>query len=192
MDFDKLKVFMATLKSDHMTDDELISKTNSFFAENCLQLNAEFVKRLLEEKAVGNNISLQLIEEYAYLGAPAAQVMYGVMKLEGQGIAKNEQEAIFWLKRAFNGKNPNAGVVLSAIYANGIGVAADMQKALAYAKVPAELGVPKAQYCYALLLLENASTPVDEDIVISYMVAAANNGHAKAIKFLQDNNLGDA
>jgi len=30
MDFDKLKVFMATLKSDHMTDDELISKTNSF------------------------------------------------------------------------------------------------------------------------------------------------------------------
>lgn len=191
IDSEKVKAFLARLKADHMTDDELISKTNSFFAENCHQLDAEFVKRVLAEKASGNNITLPLIEEYAYLGAPAAQVMYGVMKLEGQGVGKNEQEAIFWLKRAFNGNNPNAGVVLSAIYANGIGVAVNMQKALAYAKVPAELGVPKAQYCYALLLLEDASAPVDEDVVISYMVAAANNGHAKAIKFLKDNSLVD-
>lgn len=191
IDSEKIKAFINTLKADRISDDELISKTNGFFAENCHQLDAEFVKRLLAEKAAGNKVTLPLIEEYAYLGSPAAQVVYGTMKLEGLNVSKNQQEAIFWLKRAFNGNNPNAGVLLSAIYANGIGVAVNMQKALAYAKVPAELGVPKAQYCYALLLLEDASGSVDEETVISYMVAAANNGHAKAIQFLKDNNLLD-
>lgn len=191
MDAEKVKAFVATLKAGHISDEELISKTNSFFAENGHQLDAEFIKRVFAEKAAGSNAVPQLIEEYAYLGAPAAQVMYGVMKLEGQGVKKNEQEAIFWLKRAFNGNNPNAGVVLGAIYANGIGVAVNTQKALAYVKVPAELGVPKAQYCYALLLLEEATELADEETAMSHMVAAANSGHAKAIKFLKDNNLVD-
>lgn len=188
-DLDKFKSFVASISEKDISDDELLQKSNEFFVENCSEIDAEFVNTLLSAKAEGTNIGLELMESYAYKGSPAAQLAIGVLKLEGKGIAKNVTEAIFWLKRAYIGKNPKSGLMLSAVYANGLGVTENMVKAREYLKGSADMGVPKAQYHYAGMLIDGDGGSIDEETAIDYMFMAANNGYEDAVTFLRDNDL---
>lgn len=191
MDIEKIKSFVESLSEVELSEDKLIERSNHFFAENCSEIDAEFINKLMNNKANGTLVGIELMEEYAYKGSPAAQVAIGVLKLEGKGVQKNMPEAIFWLKRAYIAKNPKSGLMLSSVYANGIGVKECMAKAREYMKGSADLGVPKAQYYYAGMLLEGEGGPVDEESAIDYMFLAANNGNEEAIEFLTENELID-
>jgi TPR repeat protein len=189
VDIEKTKEFVASLSEGQLTDEQLIEKSNQFFAENCSEIDAEFINRLMNNKAEGTNVGFELMEQYAYKGSPAAQLAIGVLKLEGKGVEKNVPEAIFWLKRAYIGNNPKSGLMLSTVYSNGIGVKECMTKAREYMKGSADLGVPKAQYYYAGMLFEGEGGPVDEETGIDYMFKAANSGNEDAIEFLTVNEL---
>ena len=186
---EKVRDFINSLSNAELDDDELLEKSNQFFSTNCSEIDAEFVNRLLTNKAEGTNVGIELMENYAYKGSPAAQVAIGALKLEGKGVKQSVPEAIFWLKRAYIGKNPKAGLMLSSVYANGIGVKENMVKSREYMKGSADLGVPKAQYYYAGMLLEGEGGPVDEESAIDYMFMAANGGNEDAIEFLTINEL---
>jgi len=186
---DQAKKFIESLSEQDLSDDELLAKTNKFFSENCSEIDAEFVDKLLSSKAEGLNVGVELMEEYAYKGSPAAQLAIGALKLEGKGVVKNVHEAIFWLKRSFIGKNPKSGFLLFSVYANGIGVSENMVKAREYLKGSADMGFPKAQYYYAGMLLEGEGGEIDEELAIDYMFLAANSGYEDAITFLKDNEL---
>ncbi|MEA1988331.1 MAG: tetratricopeptide repeat protein [Pseudomonadota bacterium] len=189
-DLEKVKNFVASISEKDLSNEELLQKSNEFFAENCSEIDAEFINKLLSAKKEGSNIGLELMEEYAYKGSPAAQLAIGAIKLEGKGFAKNVPEAIFWLKRSYIGKNPKSGFMLSSVYANGIGVAENMYKAREYLKGSADLGVPKAQYYYyAVMLIDGEGGAVDEELAVDYMLLAANNGYEDAITFLKENGL---
>ena len=188
-DIEKIKSFVASISSKDLDEKQLLDKSNEFFNENCSEIDAEFINRLLTNKAEGTNIGIELMQDYAYKGSPAAQLAIGTLKLEGKGIEKNLPEAIFWLKRAYIAKNPKSGLILSSVYANGIGVRESMVKAREYMKGSADLGVPKAQYYYAGMLLEGDGGSVDEERAIDYMFLAANNGNEDAIEFLTENEL---
>lgn len=183
------KKFVASLSERELSDDELLHKFGEFFEDNCVDIDAEFLNKLFEAKADGLNIGFDLMEEYAYKGSPAAQLAIGALKLEGRGVPKNIHEGIFWLKRAYIGQNPNAGFLLCDIYANGIGVKENMEKARDYLKTSADLGVPKSQYFFAMMLLEGEGGAIEEDTAMGYMLNAAENGYEKAVEFLEENNI---
>jgi TPR repeat protein len=185
----KVKAFVSSLSEKDIESDELIKKSNKFFAENCSEIDTEFINSLMENKSKGTNIGIELMENYAYKGSPAAQLAIGSLKFEGKGVEQNIPEAIFWIKRAYISNNPKSGIMLSSIYSNGIGVQECMIKSREYMKGSADLGVPKAQYYYAGMLLEGEGGPVDEDEAIDYMFLAANNGSEEAIEFLTVNEL---
>lgn len=189
INLENVRNFVSSISEKDISDDELLQKTNKFFTENCSEIDAEFVNTLLSAKSEGANIGLELMESYAYKGSPAAQLAIGVLKLEGKGIEKNVPEAIFWLKRAYIGKNPKSGLILFSVYANGIGVTENLAKAREYLKGSADLGVPKAQYYYACMLIDGDGGPSDEETAIDYMYMSANNGYEDAVTFLKDNDL---
>lgn len=189
VDITDVRYFVQSLSEDDLNNEDILAKSNKFFSENCSEIDAEFINCLMRNKSEGNNVGISLMEDYSYKGSPAAQLAIGALKLEGKGVDKNIPEAIFWLKRAYIGKNPKAGLMLSGIYSNGIGVQECMIKSREYMKGSADLGVPKAQYYYAGMLLEGEGGPVDEDEAIDYMFLAANNGSEEAIEFLTVNEL---
>lgn len=189
LNLEQIKKFVESITQDNISDDQLLARSNQFFQANCTEIDAEFINTLLSAKSEGLNVGIELMQEYAYKGSPAAQLAIGSLKLEGQNIEKNIPEAIFWLKRSYLGKNPKSGLILFSVYANGIGVAEDMVKAREYLKGSADLGVPKAQYYYAGMLIEGEGGSVDEESAIDYMFMAANNGYEDAITFLKENQL---
>ena len=187
----QVKKFIESLSDQDLNDDELLAKSNEFFSENCSEVDAEFVDRIFLSKKEGLSFGIELMEEYAYKGSPAAQLAIGALKLEGKGVVKNVSEAIFWLKRSFQGKNPKSGLLLFSTYYNGIGVSENKIKACQYLKGSAEMGVPEAQYYYACMLLEGEDGEIDKDLAIDYMFLAANSGYEDAITFLKENELID-
>ncbi len=62
-------------------------------------------------------------------GDPAAQYQFGQLYAEGQGTARDEAEALRWIKRAAAGGYPVAQYVLGAAYQEGRGVPQDFVQA---------------------------------------------------------------
>jgi hypothetical protein len=189
MEPEKIREFLDSLAIWDVEDDKWVESSITFFSDNLEKMDSEFVASLLREKKKGAGSLVGVMKEYAYKGSPAAQVAIGALMLEGKGIEKNTHEAVFWLKRACIGKNPNAGLLLSNVYANGLGVRESLIKARQYMQASADLGVSRAQYHYAMMLLDQEWGPVDEEEALRYMKIAAHNDYAQAIDFLKENGL---
>ncbi|MEM8982139.1 MAG: hypothetical protein AAGC71_03880 [Pseudomonadota bacterium] len=187
---DKARAFIASLGHEDLSDAELIERSAEFFEENVPALDAEFATTLLQQAAdQSGEAALGIIEQFAGRGSAAAQLALGAMLLTGISMNKRETEALFWLKRAFNGNSPKAGILLAAAYSGNSSLAVNMEKARHYMQGSADLGVPKAQYLFACMLLEGEGGPVDEQTAIAYMLAAGRSQHEDALEFLSDNNL---
>ena len=178
--------FMASLSEGQMSDDEMISEFSKYVKNNCGELDAEFSQAILTSEPQAR---MSLVEDYAYKGAPAAQLSMGALKLAGKSIQQNIPEGIFWLKRAYLCKNPNAGLMLFVVYSTAIGVSKDLVKAREYLTYSADLGLPKAQYYLAIMLLEGQGGAMNEEQAIDLMSASASKGHTDARAFLQANGL---
>ena len=189
MDRENSRQFLASLATWDVDDDAWVESSVAFFSDNLENMDSDFIASFLREKKQEGGSLVEVMREHAYKGSPAAQVALGALMLEGKGVDKNTHEAIFWLKRACIGKNPNAGLLLSNVYANGLGVRASLIKARQYMQASADLGVSRAQYHYAMMLLDEEWGAVDEDESLRYMKMAAHNDYAQAIDFLNENGL---
>ncbi len=184
---EEIRQLVESLMEENLSDADIIERSSKFFRRNVSELDAEFATGILQAKSEhGGDAVLPIIEEYAARGAPAAQLALGVLMLEGRGIAQNRNEALFWLIRAFNGKNPNAGFILAIIYLGDNGVAEDTRKARRYMKVSADQGVPRAQFYYGQMLGQGVGGPVDDEQALMYIQKAADAGHSAAIESLED------
>lgn len=176
---------IESLAGQDLSEAELIERSRHFFDQNLSELDAEFATGLLKAKAAGGGEAvLPFVEDYAAGGAPAAQLMLGILMLHGKGVTKNQSEALFWLKRSFDGENPNAGFLLGCVYLGDSGVAQDFCKARRYMKASAYQGVPKAQYYYGWMLREGKGGPINHEEALVYMKKAAAAGHEGAIEAL--------
>jgi alpha/beta superfamily hydrolase len=54
IDVDKIRNFVASISNVDLDNEQLIEKSNHFFAENCSEIDAEFINRLM----MRNNIIL--------------------------------------------------------------------------------------------------------------------------------------
>src|SRR5271165_3664652 len=65
------------------------------------------------------------LKQIAYAGDVSSQVRLGVMYLTGDGVARDDAEAVKWLRKAADQDSPLAERYLAEMYFKGRGVPAD-------------------------------------------------------------------
>ena len=81
----------------------------------------------------------------AEAGHAKAQYGLGLMYASGQGVEKDEAQAVQWLRRAADQSEANAQLNLAVMYANGRGVAQDYGQAVQWCEKAAAQGNAQAQ-----------------------------------------------
>lgn len=169
-----------------LSEAEALALASDYVDQNCSALDAAFLKLIV---AASGAEPMNLSFKYAALGSPVAQTMVGCAKMQGMSTEKNVPEALFWLRRAHNGGNTKASVVLCGAYLDGVALRRDPEKAVCYVAGAATRGDPVAQYMYANLLIAGDGIGADEDTGISWLRSSARGGYARAVEMLVENNI---
>lgn len=121
------------------------------------------------------------LRKSAEQGNAQAQTNLGVAYINGEGIQKDEAQAISWFRKAAEQGNAEAQYNLGGIYINGIGVKKDKDQALTWFRKAAEQGIAQAQLFVAAAYL-NGVGGVEKDITQSliWVRKAAEQGNAQA------------
>src|SRR5579872_5134067 len=132
-----------------------MSKTNHKFASIifaavlvllCGQsLRAQTADQLAKKKAIAD------LKEIAYAGDINAQIQLGVIYLTGDGVAKDDAEAVKWLRKAADQDNPLAERYLAEMYFKGRGVTADHTEAARLLQMAAAQDDGQSEYNLAVL-----------------------------------------
>ncbi|MDR2744621.1 MAG: sel1 repeat family protein [Desulfovibrio sp.] len=125
-------------------------------------------------------------ERAASAGHPAGMSNYGRMLESGRGIAENTREAARWFDRAAREGQPEAQYNLGLLYEQGRGVRQDDKTAAAwYSRAAAQQQVEalaRLGHCYRM----GRGVPKDSAKATLLLYAAAMNGHAQAVKELEE------
>ncbi|MDR3358925.1 MAG: sel1 repeat family protein [Desulfovibrio sp.] len=125
-------------------------------------------------------------ERAARAGHPAGMSNYGRMLESGRGIAENPREAARWFEMAAREGQPEAQYNLGLLYEQGRGVGQDDRTAAAwYSRAAAQQQVDalaRLGHCYRM----GKGVPRDSARATLLLYAAAMNGHARAVKELEE------
>lgn len=90
-------------------------------------------------------IAADFFKQSAQKGNDTAQAMYGLMCLEGLGVAKNKPEGAKWLEKASQQGNAAAAANLGMMYMMGNGVKKDPAKGVLLMRMSADKGYSTGQ-----------------------------------------------
>ncbi len=113
------------------------------------------------------------LREIAYAGNVAAQVQLGVIYLTGDGVPKDDAEAVKWLRKAADQDNQVAERYLAEMYFKGRGVPADPAEAAKWLRSAAEQGDAQSEYNLAVLYTEGQGVPRNVKFAAEWMRKAA-------------------
>jgi TPR repeat protein len=91
-------------------------------------------------------ISVDALHLKAESGDAVAQFKLGVCYADGEGVKKDEAEAVKWYRKAADRGNAEAQSKLGLCYANGQGLVKDNAEAVKWYRLAAEQGLAVAQY----------------------------------------------
>ena len=94
-------------------------------------------------------------------GVASAQFNLGLMYANGEGVPKDDQEAVRWLRLAAEQGLADAQYSLGLMYANGEGVPQDSGEAVRWYRQAAEQGVASAQYNLGVMYDDGRSVSLD-------------------------------
>lgn len=94
------------------------------------------------------------LQQQAQRGEVQAQYQLAVRYLRGDGVEKNEAQAVTWLEKSAAQHNADAQYVLGSLYAHGNGVTEDKNKAIEFYDKAREQNHPGAQYMLGIMYLE--------------------------------------
>lgn len=94
------------------------------------------------------------LQRQAQSGEAQAQYQLAVRYLRGDGVEKNEAQAVTWLEKSAAQHNADALYVLGSLYAHGNGVTEDKNKAIEFYDKAREQNHPGAQYMLGIMYLE--------------------------------------
>ena len=119
--------------------------------------------------------------ETAEKGNASAQVNLGNMYRTGQGVAKDEVEAVKWYRKAADQGYAKAQLYLGGMYANGLGVTKDEVEAVKWFRKAADQGNAKAQFNLGFMYATGQGVAKDEvEAYKWYLLSGAQgNEHAK-------------
>jgi hypothetical protein len=102
------------------------------------------------------------------------------MYANGQGVPKDDQQAVAWYRKAAEQGNAMAQFNLGNMYANGQGVPKDDQQAVAWFRKAAEQGNDRAQFSLGLMYDNGQGVPKDEQQAAAWHRKAAEQGNDRA------------
>jgi len=130
--------------------------------------------------------ALSLYLQAAEQGNAKAQFQVGLIYANGQGVAKDEQQAVDWFGKAAKQGHREAQTKLGFMYATGKGVAQNYSSAVYWCYKAAEQGDTIAQYNLGLMYAKGQGVAQDRSLALSWYGKAAAQGDAHA-----QYNLGD-
>src|ERR1700676_3908368 len=113
------------------------------------------------------------LKEIAYAGNVNAQVQLGVIYLTGDGVAKDDAEAVKWLRKAAEQDNPLGERYLAEMYFKGRGVPADIVEAAKWLRMAAEQGDAESEHNLAVLYTQGEGVPRNLKEAANWMRKAA-------------------
>lgn len=118
------------------------------------------------------------LKEVAYAGNVNAQVQLGVIYLTGDGVNKDDAEALKWLRKAADQDNALAERYLAEMYFKGRGVPADNMEAAKWLRLAADQGDPDSEHNLAVLYEQGLGVPHNVKEAANWMRKAAEQNFA--------------
>jgi TPR repeat protein len=157
------------------------TKERSIVAEDVTALaKQDFAEGLAAHAAGKLRLAALLFRKAAEQGHPVAQFNLALMHELGRGMAKDEQQAVFWYQKAANQGHPVAQTCLSSMYSEGRGVAKNDQEAAYWFRKAADQGHPKAQFNLGLMYELGSGVIKNDKQAIFWYQAAAEQGFTLA------------
>ena len=117
------------------------------------------------------------LQKQARSGDAGAQYLLGFMYAEGQGVAKDSQEALVWYTKAARQDHVDAQLTVAMMYAEGQGTKKNQQEAVKWYTMAAEQGNASVQVILAMMLVSDQQASA-EDYIEAYkwtLLAEANS-----------------
>lgn len=121
------------------------------------------------------------MREWADRGDADAQFELGLRLITGEGIRKNEEEGVTWVRRAAEQDHLRAQHVLGSLYEEGVGVSQDLKKAQEWYRKAADLGFALAQFAVGLSYDLGRGVEVDKKEAAEWYRKSAAQGHLPAM-----------
>ncbi|OJW47883.1 MAG: hypothetical protein BGO67_03060 [Alphaproteobacteria bacterium 41-28] len=150
--------------------------SHEYYLQTSLMLNAV---HSLENQEANHEIEKSLRLE-AEAGNSYAQCQLALMYEEGQGVEKDEKEAIRLYHLAADQGHSEALSNLALMYQQGRGVKKDERKAVELYSLAVEQGQPNAQYNLALMYFKGQGVGKDEQLAVKLFKLAAAQGVTQA------------
>ncbi len=128
----------------------------------------------------GDAKALAELRGRAEKGEVSAQYFLGLMYANGQGVAKDEVEAVKWYRKAADQGFARAQFNLGVMYADGRGVAKDEVEAVKWYRKAADQGNAGAQLNLGLMYDTGQGVAKDEVEAVKWYRKAADQGNADA------------
>ena len=113
-------------------------------------------------------------------GDPVAQYNLGNCYADGEGVAKDQVQAVSWYRKAAKQGNANAQFNLGVCYRNGEGVAKDQVQAMSWYREAADQGLDKAQGNLGVCYRDGEGVAKDQVEAVKWFRKAAKQGNATA------------
>ena len=120
-------------------------------------------------------LALRLAGPVADHGDSRAQSLLGLMYSNGQGVQRNEAEAIKWYRRAADRGDADAQAKIGDMYFEGREVAQDYSEAGRWYQFAADHGNAAAQYNLGILYAKGEGVPLDNVLAHMWFNLAAVN-----------------
>jgi TPR repeat protein len=118
------------------------------------------------------------LKEMASAGDVKSQVQVGLAYLTGDGVHKDDTEALKWLRKAADQDNAIAERYLAEMYFKGRGVSADVAEAAKWLRLAAEQGDAQSQHNLAVLYAQGLGVPKNAKEALNWMHKSAEQGLA--------------
>lgn len=105
-------------------------------------------------------------------GIAEAQYRLGCMYEKGDGVSRDDTEAVKWLKLAAKQGHTKAQCKLGMKYFEGEGVSQDYSEAVTWLRKAAEQGIAKAQYNLGLMYENGQGVPKDDVEAVKWYLKA--------------------
>eukprot|EP00439_Symbiodinium_sp_Y106_P066272 s2460_g10.t1 len=150
------------------------------FAQNNLGL---LYRRLHEGGGAGTDTlqrSVHWLKAASEAGFAMAQKNLALAYTNGQGVRRDDAQAVVWMRRAAEQLEVEAAFMMGEMYRQGRGVRTDFSEAAKWYQRSAEAGFPKAQYTLGMLFLDGTGLQQDLRQAEMWLKFAARQGHAEA------------
>lgn len=124
--------------------------------------------------------SLEILKGRAEQGDVLAQRELAVVYAQGQGVPKDDNQALYWCKKAAEQGDAKSQVMMGGRYVGGLGVPQNDKEAYSWFKKAAEQGEPTGQIMLATMYtLGRGVAQSDEEAYVWYILANAKGDATK-------------